>query len=164
LKSDSKLIQQAFLQFGISIHPSGHEDHLINIKGVDNSRINPNGWRGWSAHNSHDIVDEDFDYMTALISATEELKPSLRTVTQKQLQEECVRRGLAKSGTKADLLARLQLNESQQYFGGDGIKSDIEEEFAALDLELGTPIPDTPIPQSHMPQSPIPEMYEIPED
>jgi hypothetical protein len=75
-----------------------------------------------------------------------------------------VRRGLAKSGTKADLLARLQLNESQQYFGGDGIESDIEEEFAALDLELGTPIPDTPIPQSPMPQSPIPEMYEIPED
>jgi hypothetical protein len=68
------------------MHPDGHEDHLINIKGVDNSSIDPNGWRGWSAHNSHAIVNEDFDYMTALISATEELKPSLKPVTLSRLQ------------------------------------------------------------------------------
>jgi hypothetical protein len=152
LRSDYKLIKQSFIQCGISIHPDGHEDHLINIKGVANSSIDPNGWRGWSAHNSHAIVDEDFDYMTALISATEELKPSLKTVTLKQLQEECVHRGLAKSGTKADLLARLQMNESQQNPGGDGVESDIGDEFASIDLELGTPIPDTPMP----------DMYEIP--
>jgi hypothetical protein len=85
----------------------------INIKGVDNSTIDPNGWRGWSVNNSHAIVDEDFDYMTALISATEILKPSLRTVTQKQLQQEFVRRGLGKSGKRADLLARLQMHELQ---------------------------------------------------
>jgi hypothetical protein len=135
---------------------------LINIKGVDNSSIDPNGWRGWSAHNSHTIVDEDFDYMTALISATEELKPSLRTVTQKRLQEECVRRGLAKSGTKADLLARLQMHESQQNLGGDEIASDFEEEFASV--ELGTPIPDTPIPGTPIHGTPIHEVYEIPGD
>jgi hypothetical protein len=128
------------------LHPNGHEDHLINIKGVDNSTIDPNGWRGWSAHNSHAIVDEYFDYMTALISATEELKPSLRTVTQKQLQEECVRRGLGKSGTKADLLARLQMHESQQNYGGDEVEIGIGDEFAAVELELGTPIPDSPLP------------------
>jgi hypothetical protein len=52
-------------------------------------------------------VAEDFDYMTALISATEEPKPSIKTVTLKQLQEECVNRGLAKSGTKPELVARL---------------------------------------------------------
>jgi hypothetical protein len=106
------VIQQAFVQCGISIRPDGREDHLINIKGVDNSTIDPNGWRGWSAQNSHAIVDEDFDYMTSLISATEELKPSLRTVTQKQLQEECVRRGLVKSSvTRNDnmgLVGRLR--------------------------------------------------------
>jgi NADH:ubiquinone oxidoreductase subunit len=85
LREDFGLIKQAFIQCGISIHPNGHKDHLINIKGVDNSSIDPNGWRGWLAHNSHAIIDEDFDYITALISATEELKPSLRTVTQKQL-------------------------------------------------------------------------------
>jgi hypothetical protein len=145
LKEDFDLIKQSFLQCGIFIHPDGHEDHLINIKGVDNSTIDPNGWRGWLAYNSHAIVDEDFDYLTALISAIKELKPSLRTVTQKQLQEECVRRGLAKSGTKADLLARLQLHESQQKFGNDEVQSDIEEEFADVVLELGTPIPDSPM-------------------
>jgi hypothetical protein len=79
----------------------------MKSQGVNSSIVDFNRWRGWSAHNGHAIVDQDFDYMTALISATEELKPSLRTVTQKQLQEECVCRGLAKSGTKADFLARL---------------------------------------------------------
>jgi hypothetical protein len=128
------------------MHPNGHEGHLINFKGVDNSTIDPNGWRGWSAHNSHAIADEDLDYMRALISATEELKPSLRTVTQKQLQEECVRRGLGKSGTKADLLARLEMYESQQNSGGNEVESDIGDEFAAVELELGIPIPDSPLP------------------
>jgi hypothetical protein len=42
LRGDFGLIKQAFIQCGISIHPDGHEDHLINIKGVDNSSIDPN--------------------------------------------------------------------------------------------------------------------------
>jgi hypothetical protein len=100
LRGGLDLIKQSFVQCGISIHPDCHEDHLINIKGINNSNIDPNGWCGWSAHNNHAIVDEDFDYLTALISATEKLEPSLRTVTQKQLQEECVRRGLAKPNQK----------------------------------------------------------------
>jgi hypothetical protein len=158
LKEDLDLIKQSFLQCGISIHPDGHEDHLINIKGVDNSTIDPNGWRDWSAHNSHAIIDEDFDYLTALISAIKELKPSLRTVTQKQLQEECVRRWLAKSGTKANLLARLQLHELQQKFGNDKVQSDIEEEFADVVLELETPIPDSPMTMAES------LMYALPED
>jgi hypothetical protein len=66
LRGDFSLIKQAFIQCGISIHPNGHGDHLIHIKGVDNSSIDSNGWRGWSAHNSHTIIDEDFDYMTAV--------------------------------------------------------------------------------------------------
>jgi hypothetical protein len=85
LRANTDLIKQSFLHCGIFIHPSGCEDHLINTKGVDNSSLNSNEWRGWFAHNNHAIVDEDFDYMTALISAVEELKPSLKTVTQKQL-------------------------------------------------------------------------------
>jgi hypothetical protein len=160
LRADLDLIKQAFVQCGISIHPDGHEDHLINIKGVDNSTIDTNGWRGWSAHDSHAIVDEDFDYMTALISATEELKPSLRTVTQKQLQEECVRRGLAKSGTKADLLARLQVHESQQNSSGDGVEIDIGDGFAAVELELETPILDTHLPADAL-MSHLPEDFEL---
>jgi hypothetical protein len=91
------------------------------------------------------------------ISATEELKSSLRIVTQKQLQEECVRRGLAKSGTKADLLARLQVHEPQQNSSRDGVESDIGDEFAAVELELGTPIPDTPLPADTL-------MFDLPKD
>jgi hypothetical protein len=92
--------------------------------------------------------------LTALISATEELKPSLRTVTQNQLQEECVRRGLAKSGTKADLLARLQMHKSQQNSSADDVESDIGDEFTNVELELGAPIPDFPEAL----------MFEFPED
>jgi hypothetical protein len=148
LQADPALIQRAFLHCGISIHPDGHEDHLINIKGVDNSSIDPNGWRSSSEYRSYEIVSEDFDYMTALISATEELKPSIKTVTLKQLQEECVNRGLAKSGTKPELVAKLQAYEAEN----EGIKN---EEFATIDLTLGTPIPDTPD---------SPRAFDFPED
>jgi hypothetical protein len=78
LRKDVDLIKRAFLHCGISIHPGGTEDHLINIKGVDNSSLDPNGWRGRSLHPSHQVVSEDFDYMTALISAAEELKPQIK--------------------------------------------------------------------------------------
>jgi hypothetical protein len=118
-------------------------DHLSNIKGVDNSSLDSNGWRGRSLHHNHQVVSVDFDYMTALISAAEELKPNINTVTQKQLQEEHVRRGLAKPGFKAELLARLQAYE-------------VREEFATIELTLGTSIPDTPIAS--------PRAFDFPED
>jgi hypothetical protein len=148
LQKDPDLIKRAFLHYGISIHPDGTENHLINIKKVDNSSINPNEWRSSSEYRSYEVVSEDFDYMTALISAAEELKPSTKTVTLKQLQEECVHRGLAKSGTKPELLAKLQAYEA------DNVKT---EEFATTDLTLGTPVPDTPIPSS-------PRAFDFPED
>jgi hypothetical protein len=94
------------------------------------------------------VVLEDFDYMTALISAVEKLKPSIKTVIFKQLQEECINRGLAKSGIKLELLAKLQAYES------DNVKT---KEFATIDLTLGTPIPDTFIPSS-------PRAFDFPED
>jgi hypothetical protein len=86
--------------------------------------------------------------MPALISTAEELKPSLRSVTQKQLQEECISRGLAKYGTKPELVARLQA------FEAGNVKN---EEFATIDLPPGTPIPDTPVPDS-------PRAFDFPED
>jgi hypothetical protein len=130
--------QTSILRCGIFILPNGTEDHLINIKGVDNSSIDPNGWRNSSEHRNYEVVSEDFDYM----------KPSIKTVTLKQLQEECIHRGLAKSGTKPELLARLQAYEA------DNVKT---EEFATIDLTLGTPIPDTPISSS-------PRAFDFPED
>jgi hypothetical protein len=44
--ANTSIIKQAFLQYGIFIYPDGHKDHLINIKEVDNSSLDFNGWRG----------------------------------------------------------------------------------------------------------------------
>jgi hypothetical protein len=89
---------------------------LINVKEVNNSLLDPNGWRGWTEDGflaAHKEVSEDYNYLIALILATEELKPPISSVTLKELQEECVRCGIAKSGTKPDLLARLQAHDAQ---------------------------------------------------
>jgi hypothetical protein len=53
--------------------------------------------------------------MTALVSATEGV--SIKLVTQKQLQAEYARWGIPRSGTKLELLARLQAHEAG---GGQG--------------------------------------------
>jgi hypothetical protein len=148
LQKDPKLIKRAFLQYGIFIYSNETENHFINIKGVDNNSIDSNGWRSLLEYRNYEVVSEDFDYMTALILAAKELKPSIKTVIFKQLQKECINRGLAKSGIKLELLARLQAYES------DNVKT---EEFAIIDLTLGTPIPDTPIPSS-------PRAFDFPED
>jgi hypothetical protein len=57
---------------------------------------------------------------------------------------------VAEVTNKSDLLARLRAYEAQQAI----MK---EEEFATIDLTLGTPIPDTPIPSS-------PRAFDFPED
>jgi hypothetical protein len=154
LKLETAMISQSFRDCGISIHPDGRENHLINIKGIDNNLLDPNGWRGWSDYRSHEIVSDDCDYMTALISASEELGYSLKAVTLKQLQEECIRRGIPKSGTKPELLAKLQAHEVQQT-GGQKAGVD-DEEFAPV-VVLGTPIIEPVSPGS-------PRAFEFPED
>jgi hypothetical protein len=60
LQADPALIERGFLHCGISIHPDGHEDYLINIKGVDNSFIDPNEWRSSSDYRSYEVILEDF--------------------------------------------------------------------------------------------------------
>jgi hypothetical protein len=48
MQADKELFRKAFLNYGIFIHSDGRENHLINIKGVDNTAIDPNGWFGYS--------------------------------------------------------------------------------------------------------------------
>jgi hypothetical protein len=43
MQADRELFRKAFLNCGISIHPDGRDDHLISIKGVNNTAIDPNG-------------------------------------------------------------------------------------------------------------------------
>jgi hypothetical protein len=115
LSADKKLIRKAFLNCGISIHPDGRKNQLISIKGVNNTAINPNGWFGYlkvgNALDAYATIPDDDDFITALFSATENV--SIKLVTQKQLQAECARRGIPKSGTKPELLAKLQAHEAQ---------------------------------------------------
>jgi hypothetical protein len=85
LSANTSIIKQAFLQCGISIHPDGHKNYLINIKEVDNSSLDPNGWRDWSNYYTHEVISPDFDHITALISATEELNTNIKAVTLRQL-------------------------------------------------------------------------------
>jgi hypothetical protein len=87
-----------------------------------------------NALDNYCTIPADDDLMTALVSAIEGMKPPLKLVTKGQLQEECERRGLAKSGNKPELLARLQAHEAQQADGDD------ENKVASIHITLGTPM------------------------
>jgi hypothetical protein len=43
LSANKGLIRKAFLNYGIFIHSDGRKDHLLSIKGVDSTAIDPNG-------------------------------------------------------------------------------------------------------------------------
>jgi hypothetical protein len=152
LKADTGIIKQAFLQCGNFLHSDGRENHLINVKGVDNTLLDPNGWRGWSKYRSYEVVSPDFDCMITLISATENLNTNLKAVTLKQLRDECTRRGISKSGIKPELLTRLQAHEAQLQ------KTDEDdEELASYVIQLETYIMEASMPGS-------PRAFDFPED
>jgi hypothetical protein len=126
---------------------------------VDNTAINPNGWFGYSAVgnalDAYAIIPDDDDLITALVSATEGV--SIKLVTQKQLQAEYARRGIPRSGTKPELLNRLQAHEAGGGQGtnhGPGYGPGKEDEFATISthITLGTPMPNSPF--SSPPSSP----------
>jgi hypothetical protein len=87
-----------------------------------------------NALNNYCTIPADDDLITALVSATKEMKPPLKLVTKEQLQKEYKRRKLAKSGNKPELLAKLQAHKAQQAGGDD------ENEVASIHITLGTPI------------------------
>jgi hypothetical protein len=66
-----------------------------------------------NALDSYCTIPADDDLMTALVSPIEGTRPPSKLVTKGQLQKECERWGLAKSGNKTELLARLQAYEAQ---------------------------------------------------
>jgi hypothetical protein len=111
LSADKKLIRKAFFNYGIFIYPDGRKNHLISIKGVENTDIDPNGYFGYlqmgNALDNYCIIPADDDLITALVFAIEGMRPSLKLVTKEQFQKKCERRGLAKLGNKPELLARL---------------------------------------------------------
>jgi hypothetical protein len=161
LSADKKLIRKAFLNCGIFIHFDGRKNQLISIKGVNNTAIDPNGWFGYSevgnALDAHATIPDDDDLMTALVSATEGM--GIKLVMQKQLQAECTRRGIPKSGTKPELLAKLQAHKAQIGGGQEAghrphYRPSEKDEFAIIGthITLGTPMPSSPF--SSPPSSP----------
>jgi hypothetical protein len=147
LSADKGLIRKTFLNYGVSIHSDGRNNRLFSIKGVDSTAIDPNGWFGYSAVGNalegHALIPNNHDLMIALVSATEGV--SIKLVTQKQLQAECARRGIPRSGTKPELLARLQAHEAGGGQGsgqGSGYGAGEEDEFSTIitHIKLGTPI------------------------
>jgi hypothetical protein len=155
LSADRELIRKTFLNCGSFIHSDGRKDHLLSIKGVDNTAIDTNGWFGYlavgKALDAHTTIPDDDNLTTALVSATEGV--SIKNVTQKQLQAECARQGIPRSGTKPELFARLQTHEA----GGrqrTGHKPGEEDEFATISthITLGKPMPSSPF--SSPPSSP----------
>jgi hypothetical protein len=161
LSADKELIRKAFLNCGIFIHPDGREDQLISIKGVNNTAIDPNGWFGYlevgNALDAHATIPDDDDLMTALISATEGV--SIKLVTQKKLQAECARRGIPKSETKPELLAKLQAHKAQIGGGQEAgyrphYRPNEKDEFAIISthITLETPMPSSSF--SNPPSSP----------
>jgi hypothetical protein len=136
LSADRKLIRKAFFNYGIFIHSDGREDHLISIKRVENTDIDPNGYFNYSqvgnAFDNYCTIPADDDLITALMFAIKGMKPPLKLVTKEQFQKEYERQGLAKSGNKPELLARLQAHEAQQAGGDD------EDEVASIYIILGT--------------------------
>jgi hypothetical protein len=118
---------------------------------VNNTAIDSNGWFGYlavgNALNAYAIIPNDDDFMTALVSATEGM--SIKLVTQKQLQAKYARRGIPRSGTKLELLDKLQAHEAG---GGQGTGHrpgygpGEKDEFATISthITLETPMPNSP--------------------
>jgi hypothetical protein len=149
MQADRELFRKAFFNRGIFIYPDGRKDHLISIKGVNNTAIDPNGWFGYSqvgnAFDKHAMVPDDDDLMTALVSAAEGV--TIKLVTRKQLQAECLRRGIPKSRTKPELLARFQAYEAQGAGQGTGDIADggdEDDELVSIHITLGTPFTNSP--------------------
>jgi hypothetical protein len=143
MQTNKKLFCKAFLNCGMFIHPDGRKDHLINIKEVNNTAIDSNGWFGYSqmgnVFNKHAIIPDDDDLITALISAAEGV--IIKPVIRKQLQAKCLRQRIPKSGTKPELLARLQAYKAQkagQKTGDVANDGNENDKLASIHIILGT--------------------------
>jgi hypothetical protein len=143
------LIQKAFLNCGISIHPDGSQGYLISIKDIDNSRVQPNNWRGIASFDTpleeHAVVGQEGDLLEAWVPIKEELSISrLARLRKSELQQECGNRGLATSGNRSDLLARLRDPAGQQV----PEEELAEEEIVDCIFISGTPDPEELEPEA----------------
>jgi hypothetical protein len=95
--------------------------------------------------NKHAIILDDNNLITALISAAEGV--IIKSVIRKQLQAKCLRQRIPKSGTKPELLARLQAYKAQkagQKTGDMANSGNEDDKLASIYIILGTPFINSP--------------------
>lgn len=116
LVDNSRLVQKAFTECGISIAFDGSEDHRIRIKDIPATAIN---FSGWDNHDSEGTAQDESDQMemSAAGDGLEEflvqgegiiLPKNYRILLVPQLRDLCMQRGLPTSGVKKVLVERLK--------------------------------------------------------
>jgi hypothetical protein len=109
------MVQQAFIQCGISIRPDGTEDSQIKIKDIASSAIDFSGWRdlpdGFIKPEEYEEIPEAVDEMEEFVTEIDAFPLSYNTLKVEELKTMCKERGLPASGKKADLISRLQARD-----------------------------------------------------
>ncbi|KFA55586.1 hypothetical protein S40293_09216 [Stachybotrys chartarum IBT 40293] len=112
LQNRPELIQQAFIQCGISIRPDGSEDSLIRIKDIPIEAIDLSGWKEQEEAIIKDeaLVDEIEDDNQIIVAGDDEDDVYIGLLGCNVLQpKEMLREArLPVSGLKDVLIARLQ--------------------------------------------------------
>ncbi|KAI0911726.1 DDE superfamily endonuclease-domain-containing protein [Ustulina deusta] len=135
------LVAGLFEKTGISIHPDGRDDHLISIKGIDSSQLRLDDWyRQPGEHTNLEIAE----VITALESGNEFLataevlgmpQNTYRCLQNKVLKEMCRQRGLYVSGSKIEMVNRLEDADAIQ------IASNNHQPHASIPLNLNANCP-----------------------
>lgn len=103
LEQRVEMVQQAFLNTGISVSPNGTEDHHIRIQNMPVDLINFNRWE---TAQPIEIKSEEVVNLTLDDKEVDDSGDSLAlsSCTKDQLKQLCKARKLAVSGNKPDLL------------------------------------------------------------
>ncbi|KAI1430654.1 hypothetical protein GGR50DRAFT_698787 [Xylaria sp. CBS 124048] len=107
------MVAGLFTKTGISIYPSGRDDHLIDIKGLDSSVLPLEEWylAPENRHNSMEEALAALDDVDEFLDAREALglpRNNYRIRINKKLKELCRERGLRVGGNKSHMMKRLE--------------------------------------------------------
>ncbi|KAM5380051.1 hypothetical protein ACJZ2D_003698 [Fusarium nematophilum] len=118
LEARPEMVAKAFLNCGISVRPDGAEDNLIRIKDISPDQIDFTGWEEAEeiTVKAEDPVDTLLDDIEFIGADDEELMMMTRYHEELvvHLKEKLRARGLKVSGKKAELVRRLQEDDSQK--------------------------------------------------
>ena len=118
-----EMTQQAFVQCGITIRPDGSQDDRIKLKDIKPTEIDFTGWETayetFVKQEPFSEIDPALDEMEEFTTVAESLDlPRFASTRYKRetiqtLKKMLERRGLKKSGKKADLILRLEAADAE---------------------------------------------------